>query len=49
MLRFVWGTVNGKKDVIERKPENLENKSHEFRVNDVDLDQKKINSSKRKR
>ncbi len=42
------GNCEWEKDVAERKPENLEKKSHEFRVNDVHLNQKKINSSKRK-
>jgi hypothetical protein len=48
MLKFVWGTVNGKNDVAERKPKNLEKKSHEFGVDDAHLNQKKTNSSKRK-
>jgi len=48
MLRFVWGTVNGKKDVAVRKPENLEKTYDESRVNDAHLNQKKTNSSKSK-
>jgi len=43
MLRFVWGTVNGKKNVAVRKPENLEKAYDKSMVNDAHLNQKKTN------